>query len=186
MQSQRFHASLVPLVATSTSTETSDQIYLAEEALNLWSAILEQTATPAPQTTAQLFQNLIPSLEVASEMLDRALSILDAYIYLIPSEIIRDSQLIFGKFVPIISGTRREPIGLITNSLDLILNSAVQIGGVSAVEQVVSSLISSNFLTTMLASLRDAYEAHQTTGPNQKYPAIDGVVETGSSAFLSL
>ena len=184
-ESRRYHLTLVPLIISSTFTESSGETFLAEEALNLWSAILDETPTPAAPPIVQLFHNLLPMLEVVSEMLDRVLTILDAYIYLIPAEIVSNASIIFSKWVPIISGIRREPIGLISHSLDILFCSAQNLGGIHAVEHVVSALISTTFLSSIFTSLRDAYDAHQTTGPNGKQPAIDGVVETDFLGILA-
>ncbi|KAI5302116.1 Importin-11 [Ascosphaera atra] len=47
------------------------------------------------------------------------------------------------------------------------------------------SLIDSGFMPTILAGIRDAYEANQTTGPNKKSSLIFGVMETDYLSVLA-
>ena len=184
-QSRRFHLDLVPLLQSSTGTGTQPELMLAEEAMNLWSAILDQTQVPPPQPIIELFNNLSPMLEIASETLDRALSILEAYIYLIPEEMVKHSALILNKLVLVLESPRREPIGLVTHALDRLFCSAHRIGGARATQELTSSLISTSFLPTIITSLHNAHLAHQTTGPLAKQSPIDGVVEADYLTILA-
>ena len=187
-QSRRFHLELVPLLESSTGMGTQPEVMLAEEALNLWSAILEHTPSESPpQAIIDLLGNLIPMLELASETLDRALSILEAYIYLIPAEMFKPSiaSLIHGRLVRVLDSTRREPIGLVVHALDKHFCSAFHVGGVEATRLLTHSLITTDFLSTVISHLREAHSAHQTTGPNARISPIDGVVEADYFALLA-
>ena len=178
--SRKYHHMMVPLIrmAVEPGADSQTQLVLAEEALSLWSAILDLTATPPPPSIVELFQFLVPMLELASDLLTRALSLVESYICLIPAEILPNAHILFGPFTSILHGRSREAIGLVTNIVELLVRSSEKIAGVSGVEQLASSMVSSSLLSTVLEGLRDACEARQTTGPNQRYPQLDGITET--------
>ncbi|KAG8533613.1 uncharacterized protein KY384_001353 [Bacidia gigantensis] len=179
------HISLIPLIQASTNPETPEGEILAEEALNLWSAILDQTPSPAPHEVIELFRYLMPSLEVGSEMLARGLTILATYIHLIPMEIIGHSSELFAKCDKILKGPLQDPVGLVAHAIELLFCFAEKLGDRSTVEQVTLSMVATPFLTTVLDDLHDAYQAHQTTGPNKKYPTVSSIIETDYFAMLS-
>ena len=183
--SQKYHQILIPLVQSSVEPDSENRAYLVEEALDLWGAILEQTAVPASSEIVALVEYLVPMFEVASDTLKKALDITEAYIYLIPSEILSNASYFLAPFASMFSGQTREVNGMVTSLVELFIRSADMLGGVSAVQQLTSSMLSTTFLSTIFEGLYNAYEAHQTTGPNKKYPSIDGIIETDYLSVLA-
>ena len=118
-------------------------------------------------------------LESGFDVIHQAFPILDAYIYLIPAEIIENASIIFSRFVGFLDPRLRETIGLITHSLDLLFCSAAKLAGVKAAEQIVSSLLSTGLLKSVLDLLHDSYDAQKSSGPNKRHSLVDDVVETG-------
>ena len=176
--SQRYHHLIIGLIRSSIEPESDSRTYLLEDALDLWAAVLEHTPAPASSEIKSLVQYLAPMFEAASDTLKKALEITEAYIYLMPSEILSNSFYFFTPFTAILKTHHRESSGLVTDLIELLIRSAYMLGGVSAVQELTSSLLTSSFLSTLLDGLEDAYKAHQTAGPNKTYPLIDGIVET--------
>jgi len=183
--SQKYHPLIIPLIESSVEPTSETRPYLLEDALDLWSAILEQTPTPASPETIKLVQHLIPMFEVASDTLRKALDITEAYIYLIPSEILSDASVFLTPFTSLLGSLKREANGAVSHLVELLIRSANMTGGVEAVEALTSTMLSTNFLQTLLNGLHTSYHAHQTTGPNKVLPPIDGVIETDYLSILA-
>lgn len=184
-ESQRYHAMIIPLIDSSVQLTSPTRVYLLEEAMDLWATILIQTSSPASQETISLAQHLFPMYEAASDTLRKALEITETYILLIPQHFLSESMHLLVPFSSLVGATKREAIGVITRLVELLVQSAEYIGGLQAVSQLTTNLVSSQFLFTLLTGLRTAYSAHQTTGPNRASSSIDGVVETDYLSVLA-
>lgn len=184
-ESQRYHAMIIPLIDSSVQLDSPTRVYLLEEAMDLWATILVQTSSPAPQETISLAQHLFPMYEAASDALRKALEITETYILLIPQHFISESMRLLVPFCSLLGATKREAIGVITRLVELLVQSAEYIGGLQAVSQLTTNLVTSQFLFTLLTGLHTAYSAHQTTGPNRASSSIDGVVETDYLSVLA-
>lgn len=184
-ESQRYHALIIPLIDSSVQVASPTRAYLLEEAMDLWATILVQTSSPASQEIINLAQHLFPMYESASDTLRKALEITETYILLIPQHFLSESMRILLPFSSLLGATKREAIGVITHLVELLIRSAEYIGGLQAVSQLTTNLVSSQFLSTLLTSLRDAHSAHQTTGPNRASSSIDGIVETDYLSVLA-
>lgn len=177
-ESRRYHPLIIPLIQSSIEPSSESKVYLLEDALELWSTVLGQTPSPASSDVVSLVQYLFPMFEVASETLRKALEITELYIYLIPSEFLTSAALLFNPFGPLLVSVKPEASGMVTSLVELLIRSADRLGGVSAVRDLTQLMVSSNFLSTLLVSLHNAYLAHQTSGPNRTKPSIDGIIET--------
>lgn len=177
-ESRRYHPLIIPLIQSSIEPSSESKVYLLEDALELWSTVLGQTPSPASSDVVSLVQYLFPMFEVASETLRKALEITELYIYLIPSEFLTSAALLFNPFGPLLVSVKPEASGMVTSLVELLIRSADRLGGVSAVRDLAQLMVSSNFLSTLLVSLHNAYLAHQTSGPNRTKPSIDGIIET--------
>ncbi|XP_057379434.1 importin-11-like [Daphnia carinata] len=76
---------LLPVVAYSTDSEQPAHVYLLDDALALWQAMIESLSQANPQVL-QLLNNMPQLLELGSENLIICCDILKAYIYLCPDE----------------------------------------------------------------------------------------------------
>ena len=65
------------------------------------------------------------------------------------------------------------------------IRAAENIGGGSAVTQMVANMVESGFLSKLLQGLRGSWIAHCTTGPLKKSPPVDGIVETDYFSVLA-
>ncbi|GAM85386.1 hypothetical protein ANO11243_033930 [Dothideomycetidae sp. 11243] len=186
--SVRFHSMVVPIIRTAVVEDSEIQIYLLEEALDLWHSVLAQTASPAPADIMSLVQHLFPFYDLASESLRAILEITESYVLLAPQDMLSDAirKPMLTRFTSMIGPkARAETNGMVCSCVELMARSASSLGGDEATKQITTDLVESGFLPKQLAGLRSAWIAHCTTGPLAKTPAVDGVVETDYFSILA-
>lgn len=151
--------------------EQGMQVYLLDDALELWEATVRSTPSPASQDLLDLFPYLIGCLELASVTLRKVLEIVDSYVLLAPRVIIETYRVqLFAGFAALLGTVKPEATGIITRIVEVLIRAAKQIGGDSALNVVGVELVNSEFLIKIFATLRESYEANQTTGPNRRHP----------------
>lgn len=183
-ESRHFHTSFLPIIQSAIEPGSEVQVYLLEDAMDLWASILAQTPsdeTP-PEPLLNLLQYLIPLYSLDNETLRKSLEITESYILLSPTTVLSDSfrpQLI-AAFASLHGSLKSEANGLLTQVMQCIIRGADGLGGEAAVKVVANDFISSGFLQKTLEGLHGAWEHHQSHGPNRELPsrAVDGVVET--------
>ncbi|KAJ9198731.1 hypothetical protein DTO271D3_6115 [Paecilomyces variotii] len=188
-QSVRYHADILPLIKNSVEPGSETLVYLLDEALELWAAILTQTPAPASEDIISLLPSLFPILEAATDSAPLALQIAESYILLSPQEVLSDRirfQLLVS-FESLLRSTTRQRLGIVPRLVEMLIRSVERVdGGSEAGYNVVAkSLIDSSFLSSLLEGLHSAHEASQQTGPNRKSPAVYGVVETDYLSVLA-
>ncbi|KAF2151677.1 ARM repeat-containing protein [Myriangium duriaei CBS 260.36] len=202
--SGRFHAMLIPIISNAVQSDSEMQIYLLEEALDLWRSILVQTPAPVSPELLSLVQHLFPFYDLASESLRAVLEITESYIVLAPQDMLSDTlrKPLMTKFTSLIGpGAKSEMSGMVCNCMELMITSAsilareaageaasgaaVQAAVEAATRQITADMVETGFLPRQLAGLRGAWVAHCTTGPLAKTPTVDGYVETDYFAVLA-
>ncbi|KAL1846113.1 hypothetical protein Plec18167_003396 [Paecilomyces lecythidis] len=188
-QSVRYHADILPLIKNSVEPGSETLIYLLDEALELWAAILTQTPAPASEDILSLLPSLFPIFEAATDSVPLALQIAESYILLSPQEALSDRirfQLL-ASLETLLRSTTRQRLGIVPRLVEMLIRSVERVdGGSEAGYNVVAkSLIDSRFLSSLLEGLHSAHEASQQTGPNRKSPAVYGVVETDYLSVLA-
>ena len=163
------------------------QVYLLDDALDLWAAVLVQTPAPASAELIGVSPNILPILELGSDSLRKGLEIMESYILLAPTEMLQDNMRIriLEHFTALLSVVKPNACGMITHLMEVLIRAAESLGGERAIEVVGSGLVNSGFLTKVLDGLMENWEARQTTGPNKKYPPLDGVAETDYFSVLA-
>lgn len=178
-ESRKYHPLILPLVQSSVEPSSETRVYLLEDALDLWTTILTETpsSTVLPELVS-LVQYLFPLFDVASENLRKALEITEAYIYLIPTDVLSNAAAILSSLSSMLGHVKRDASGMVTSVVDLLIRSADSLGALPAVSELTQALLSTNWLSTIMSGLFDVYRASQTTGPKRERSKIDGVVET--------
>ncbi|KAL2826828.1 armadillo-type protein [Aspergillus cavernicola] len=188
-ESTRYHALILPLIQNSIEPGSDTLIYLLEEALELWSAILMQTPAPASPEILSLIPALFPVFETAVDGVGLALQIAESYILLAPQEMLSDRIRlpILASFETLLTSTIRSRGGFVPRLVELMIRGAdtVDAGSENTYSVIIRSLLDSSFLTAILEGLHSAYEASQTTGPNKKQPKIHTGVETDYFSILA-
>ena len=182
--SQKYAPLIVPLIHNSVEPSSETRQYLLEEALDLWSSILEHTPQPCPLEIIGLAANLFPMFDSASDTLVKSLGITELYIYLIPQEMLSSSSQLFSAWNPLLTSLKSSGVLRVTNLIELLIRQAYVIGTVSGVEQLSQSMYEYNVTNTVLLGLKSAHSAHQTTGPNRMDSQIDSQVETDYLSML--
>lgn len=164
-------------------------MYLLDEALDLWHAIIQAIPSPASPEIISLLPSLFPILEAATENTPQALQILESYAYLAPQDLLSDRfrlQLLT-ILETLLKSTTKQRLGVIPRIVELIIRGAETVdGGSQETYSIVSrSLLESSFLASLLEGLYSAHEVSQTSGPNRKTSHVVGVVETDYYSVLA-
>ncbi|KAI5844872.1 armadillo-type protein [Tricharina praecox] len=170
-KSVQYHHMVIPLIRYSVEPGSGMQVYLLEDALDLWEATVRATPAPASQELLDLFSYLIACMELASIALRKVLDIVDSYVLLAPREIIETYRgQLFVSFANLLGQLKPEGQGTVTRIVEVLIRVAKQIGGDAALGTVCVELVESRFLVNIFEGLRESYEANQTTGPNKRHP----------------
>ncbi|KAN0093757.1 ARM repeat-containing protein [Hyaloscypha variabilis] len=186
-QASRYHAMILPLIQRAVEPGSEMQVYLMEEALDLWLTILTQTPSPASPEVLALAECAFPLLEIGSDNLRNVLNIVDSYVLLAPEAMLNNTvrPRVFAYMTNLLGVSKRELAGLVTVIVENMIRAAEALGGSTGVIQVAKDLHESGFTEKIFEGLRDAWEAHQTTGPSRRYPKLDDVVETDYFTILA-
>ncbi|PYH95039.1 ARM repeat-containing protein [Aspergillus ellipticus CBS 707.79] len=187
--SARYHSLILPLIQNSVEPGSETLIYLLDEALDLWSAILMQTPAPATPEILALIPSLFPIFEAATDSVPQALQIAESYILLAPQEILSDRIRfpLLVSFETLLKYTTKQRLGVVPRLVELMLRGAesVDSGSENTYNVITRTLLDSSFLAALLEGLHSAHEASQSTGPNRKQTSVYGVVETDYFSVLA-
>ncbi|TGO88826.1 hypothetical protein BPOR_0140g00180 [Botrytis porri] len=186
-QSERYHSLILPLIQRAVEPGSEMQVYLMEEALDLWAQILAQSSSPASPEVLALIDCAFPLLELGSDNLRVILGIVNEYILLAPEAMLGDANRlrIVSYMTNLLGVTKRDLAGLVTTTVEGLIRAAEKLGGSNGVTQITKDLHERGYTEKIFSGLRDAWEAHQTTGPERKYPKLDDVVETDYFTILA-
>ncbi|KAL9596999.1 MAG: hypothetical protein Q9219_005425 [cf. Caloplaca sp. 3 TL-2023] len=183
--SRKYHSLIIPLIESSVKVGSDTRVYLLEDAMDLWATVLQQTPPLAVADVVPLVPHLFPMLEIGSDTLRKALEIMETYSFLIPAKMLVSINIFLPAFVDLLVGAKREATGLVLNMIELLVQSALVLGGDAGLTTLISQSLEFNFLQTLLSGLRGAHEAHQTSGPNRSKTWLDMLVETDYLSILS-
>jgi len=186
-ESHRYHSMVLPLIRRAVEPGSEMQVYLLEEALDLWVTILAQTPAPASPDVIALAECVFPLLELGSDNLRMVLNIVESYIILAPEAMLDDTVRlrILSYMTSLLGITKRELAGLVTTIVENMIRAAESLGGINGVTQISKDLHDCGYTEKVFEGLHDAFEAHQTVGPDRKYPKLDDVVETDYFTILA-
>ncbi|THZ88330.1 ARM repeat-containing protein [Aureobasidium pullulans] len=182
-----FHHLVLPIIKGAVEPGSDTQVYLLDDALDLWANILIQTPAPASPELLQLAPYLFSIFELGSENLRTALDITSSYFLLAPSEMLSDEMRkpLISSLSTLVGYVKADASGTVNNLVELIIRAAEGIGGEAAISTIASDLVESKFLNKQLEGLRGSWVAHCTTGPLAKDPLVDGIVETDYLSVLA-
>jgi hypothetical protein len=186
-ESQRYQGVIVPLLGEAMNPESALHLHLIEESVDLWKAVLTQSAPPLNPDLVQLVHLALPLLEYDSEVANQCLGIVKDYILLAPQDILADvlRRPTLAALATTLDSKSREQSQLGTTSIELVMREAEELGGAQGVSVVVQDLLETGVLRTVLEGLHSAWESRQTTGPNRKPSRINTVKQTDYFAVLA-
>lgn len=185
--SSPYHATFMPIIGHAIDPNSDIQVYLLEDALDLWLAIVTQSSPPVSQDLLQLLPRLLGLLRQASDSLRITLELCESYLLLCPQEILTvdTRRPILSAMADLLDGIKPEASAYIYRFTEIAIRSAHSLGGDKAIESLTSDLVSTNLMPRQLQGLHSAYLAHCTTGPHAKAPSVDGVIETDYFSILA-
>ncbi|KAF2265528.1 ARM repeat-containing protein [Lojkania enalia] len=191
-ESRSFHVSFLPIIQSAIEPGSETQVYLLEDALDLWSSIIAQTPSapePIPPELLNLLQYLLPLFSMDNETLRKALEITEAYLLLSPASVLADDfrPALLSALAELLGSLKPDANGMVTHLMECVIRGAEGFGGEQAVKVLVADLISTSFLAKVLEGLHGAWQHHQSHGPYREMPsrAVDGVVETDYFTVLA-
>ncbi|KAL8855507.1 MAG: hypothetical protein Q9178_007861 [Gyalolechia marmorata] len=184
-ESRKYHSLLLPLINSSVDINSETRVYMLEDALDLWVNTLQQIPSSAVPNVVPLVPHLFPMLEVGSDTLRKALEIAETYVYLAPAQMLASTGMILAPLTSLLKDCKREVTGLVLSIVELLMRSALELGGTAALMTFTSRLLEVNFLAIIVSGLHGAHEAHQTTGPHRAKTWLDVLVETDYFSILA-
>ncbi|KAK6522888.1 hypothetical protein TWF281_002316 [Arthrobotrys megalospora] len=185
--SLKYQEMVVNLIRYSVSPENGLQIYLLEDALELWDAAVTATPANAAGPLLELVPLLIPCLELDTALTRRVLEVIEGYILLAPQEMLSNYALtlfnIFGSMLG--KGLKPDAAEVITDAMELIIRTAAAVQGEEGMKALGQAMVTSGVARKLFEGVYTTWEAHQTSGPNKKYPEIEPQVLTYYFGVLS-
>jgi hypothetical protein len=204
-QSLPLHPMVFPIIKGAVEPDSETQVYLLEDALDLWHAVLTQTPDGAASPELlDLVQYLYPIYELGSENLRKGLEIADSYVLVAPQHMLSAGvrTRMFAALAALLGGLKPDANGLVCNVVETMLHmaqkpevaSALPLGQFSDASFVLIYELAQaadpehgNFglFPKLLQGLRGSWTAHCTTGPNATSAPVDGIVETDYFAIFA-
>lgn len=197
------HSMVFPIIKGAVEAGSETQLYLLEDALELWGAIVAQTPTESTsQDLLDLVQYLFPIYELGSENLRKSLEITESYLVLAPEYMLSSSVRVplLVALSDLLAALKPDANGIVCNLVEMMLRMSKQPDVAANLplgefNNATAALITDmartrdsagdvGFIPKVLRSLQESYKAHCTTGPLAKY-AVDGIVETDYFAILA-
>lgn len=159
------------------------QVYLLEDALDLWEATLRGTPSPASQPLLDLVPFLLPCVEVGTITLRKVLALIESYVLLAPREMIEVYRTpLFDAFASLLGTLKPESNSIVTHVVEIVVRAGEALG---CCDVVGTELVRSGFLGVVVSGVVGCWEASQTTGPNRRWVPVEAVVETDYFSVLA-
>lgn len=185
--SQRYQHLMVPLISEAARPGSDLHVHLIDESLELWNSILMQSIAPVSPEIISLAEMALPLLDYASETASQALTALESYILVAPSAMLEDRlrRPTLVALLGALDSKSREQVRLGTACIEYLIRSAVELGGPNGVSIIIQDMVETGFMSKILENLHNAYEAHQTTGPNRKVSKLNTITEGDYLAIVA-
>ncbi|USW48997.1 Putative importin-beta domain, armadillo-like helical, exportin-1/Importin-beta [Septoria linicola] len=204
-ESLPLHSMVVPIIRGAVEPGSETQVYLLEDALDLWHAVLTQT--PDGAVSPELFdlvQYLVPIYELGSENLRKALEIAESYVLAAPQLMLADPvrSEMFRALATLLGGLKPDANGCVCNVIETSLRlvqrqeiaSSLPLGQFTNASYLITYTMAFatdpengnfGFFPKLLQGLHGSWTAHCTTGPNAQQAPVDGIVETDYFAIIA-
>jgi Importin-beta N-terminal domain len=202
-KSKKYHADIIPLIYDSVKPDSEASVYLLEEALDLWAAIIQQAATdivsennaPSLQLLS-LCGSLIPLLDM-TDTARQTLELLESYVLLSPSTILAPDILLpmltcMKSMLDTARSSRSRDISGATQVLEHLISilstpnqlitETIREAGLT---HLIGSMVKTGYLSEVLALLTEAYDYHKDPRPSKRPPDVIGPAETSLFCVLA-
>lgn len=184
---QKYQHHMLPLLGEVARPGSDLHLSLIDETLELWDSIIIQSNPPLSAELVNLIELALPLLEYQTETARSSLEIVESYITMSPQSILEDRlrRPVLAALTPVLESEGRERVRTGTRCVELIIRAATEFGGAGGISVIIQDMMETGFIQSILQSLHDAWEAHQTTGPNRKVSKLNTVTESDYFAILA-
>lgn len=184
--SQRYQGLMMPLLSEAVRPGSDLHIHLIEETIELWNSVLMQSKSPLSPEVINLADAALPLLEHNSETAVQAMTAVESYVLLAPEAMLEPQmrQKTLLALSAALDSKSREQVRLGTVCIEYLIRAGAQLGGAEGVSAIIKDMMSTGFLNKIMENLHNAWEAHQTTGPNKKTSKLNTVTEGDYFAIL--
>ncbi|OAA62115.1 Armadillo-type fold protein [Cordyceps fumosorosea ARSEF 2679] len=185
--SQRYHNFMMPLLSEAAREGSDLHVHLIDESLELWTAILEQSKPPLNKQVLDLADAALPLLSYQQETASVAMSAVESYILIAPAAML-DGDMRTATLTALsncLTSTSRGQVRSATVCIEYLIRAAAQLGGSDGISVVIRDMVDIGFMRVIMGNLRDAWEAHQTTGPNRRVSKLNTVTQGDYFAILA-
>ncbi|KAI9096512.1 armadillo-type protein [Phlyctochytrium arcticum] len=121
--SEGFNSFVVPIIAHSVDESQPAHVYLLEDGIDLWLAVVQNSQRISPELLS-LMDYALKLLSFGGEQMTKILAIVEGYVILDPLLVLRIyAHPLFHQFAEMLGGLRPEASTAILNSIDIILQS---------------------------------------------------------------
>ncbi|KAM3420367.1 hypothetical protein BST61_g3648 [Cercospora zeina] len=204
-ESLPLHAMVVPIIRGAVEPGSETQVYLLEDALELWHAVVTQTPDgAASRELLDLVQYLYQIFELGSENLRKALEIVESYVLAAPRHMLSDPVRsdMFRTLATLLGGLKADANGRVCNVIETSLRlvqrqdvgASLPLGQFTNASYLVTYTLAFatdpengnfGFFSKLLQGLHGSWTAHCSTGPNAQDAPVDGIVETDYFAIFA-
>ena len=196
-KSLKYHSAFLPLIHDSVQPGSETMVYLLEDALDLWAAVLQQAPSndpPPSKDLLMLVHPLISLLDTGSESLRQILEIAESYILISPFHMACDQTV----SLPLLTALRdlldafnspRPRDAAAGPHVVETLIQAIQPLHISptdrdrSLQDLLTAMLNTGYLSKLLSLLHQAHTYHQNPLPTQQPPGIIGI---GTTSLLSI
>lgn len=186
-ESQRYHHFMMPLLGEAARVGSDLHVHLIDESLELWNAILMQSHPPLTKDVIDLADAVLPLLEYQQETASQAMSAIESYILIAPGAMLEGDMrpATLNALSSALNSKSREQVRLATVCIEYLIRAAADLGGTNGISVIIQDMVDIGFMQKIMENLRDAWEAHQTTGPNKKVGKLSTVTQGDYFAVLA-
>ncbi|PFH62823.1 hypothetical protein XA68_11835 [Ophiocordyceps unilateralis] len=183
---QRYHGFMIPLLSEAARPGSDLHVHLIDESLELWNAILMQSEQPLGQGVLGLAELALPLLEYQSETASQALSVVESYIIMAPEAMLEERlrRQTLSALSGVLSSKSRDMVRVGTTCVEYLIRAAATLAGERGISVMIQDMMETGFMQLLFHSLKDAWEAKQTSGPNRKISKLNTMTEGDYFAVL--
>ncbi|KAJ3568400.1 hypothetical protein NPX13_g6432 [Xylaria arbuscula] len=172
---QRYQPLVLPLIAETTQEGSDSALHLIDEGLEFWHGLLQNSQPPLSPDLISLSSVAIEQLASQNDNAEILMEIVGCYIVLAPQSLLSDHyrQPLLKSLLASLDNKHRSQVLLTAEYVEITLRLSHQIGGEQGFHILMRDVVEVGFLKHLLEGIRDAYEAHQTSGPKRKQSRLD-------------
>ena len=193
-KSLKYHSAFLPLIHDSVQPGSETMVYLLEDALDLWAAVLQQAPSndpPPSKDLLMLVQPLISLLDTGSESLRQILELAESYILISPFHMacislplltaLRDLLDAFNSPRPRDAAAGPHVVETLIQAIQPLHISPADRD--RSLQDLLTAMLNTGYLSKLLSLLHQAHTYHANPLPTRQPPGIIGI---GTTSLLSI